>query len=104
MSRQRKFTDEECKSLADWYANRGTIYDKAKELDVSMGTLRDAILRGQGKDVGYMRRKISSYLATAHSERESQISEPPHPITWADTSGFAKPEHEWIEHRVKESA
>lgn len=77
MSRQRIFTDEECKALADWYANRGTIYDKSKELGVSMGTLRDAILRGQGKDVGYLRRKIQSYLATVprETERESQITE-----------------------------
>jgi hypothetical protein len=72
MSRPRVFTDEQCRELARWYESRGTISDKAKELGVNMNTLRDAILRGQGKDVGHVRRKLAAWFQSA---QQTQITE-----------------------------
>jgi hypothetical protein len=76
MSRKRVFTDEECKQLAEWAASRGSMKDKAKELNVSVGALRDAILRGEGKDPGYIRRKIQTWLTSVPRETDdkSQIT------------------------------
>ena len=64
MSRRRAFTDEECRDLAAWYEqlqSLGTVFDKCREHGVTYGTLRDAILRGQGKDVGHVRRKLKAW-------------------------------------------
>jgi hypothetical protein len=84
MSRRRAFTDEECRDLAAWYAqlqSLGTVFDKCREHGVTYGTLRDAILRGQGKDVGHVRRKLKAWeieqMATRLSTevpRESETS------------------------------
>ena len=73
MSRRRVLSDEQCAALAEWAASRGSMQDKARELGISVGALRDAILRGQGKDPGYLRRKISAFLAPRETTRESQL-------------------------------
>lgn len=51
MSRQRKFTDETCKALADWFSRlreMGTVASKARDNNVSEKAIRDAIARGNG--------------------------------------------------------
>lgn len=61
MSRRRVFTDDECLALAARYEAlqaMGTMSDWCKEFNCSHETLKDAILRGQGKDPGHVRRKI----------------------------------------------
>jgi hypothetical protein len=78
MSRKRALTDDQCVDLAKWAESRGSFTAKAKELGISMGTLRDAILRGQGKDVGHVRRKIHDYVTRLASvpretDEDSQI-------------------------------
>jgi hypothetical protein len=74
MSRKRKLTDEQCRELAAWYQSRGSVSEKARELNISMGTLRDAILRGMDEPSGHIRRKIEK-LVPRETEQESQISE-----------------------------
>jgi hypothetical protein len=61
MSRRRLFTNEECAVLAARYEAlqaMGTMSDWCKEFGCSHEALKDAILRGQGKDPGHVRRKI----------------------------------------------
>lgn len=61
MSRQRLFTDEQCSVLAAWFQalrSAGTVESKAKQLECSEKTLRDAIARGLGNDTEAMRRKL----------------------------------------------
>src|SRR3954467_191120 len=62
MSRRRRFTDAQCRDLAEWFANlrrMGSVAQKAREQGVSEVALRDAIARGQGKDTGATRKKLS---------------------------------------------
>lgn len=62
MSRKRRFTDDECKNLAEWFANlrrMGSVAAKAREFQISEVALRDAIARGQGKDTSATRKKLS---------------------------------------------
>ena len=65
MTRRRAFTDEQCAELARWAATRCSLTDKARELGVTIATLRDAIKRGQGKPTGHMQRKVMAYLVEA---------------------------------------
>jgi predicted DNA-binding protein YlxM (UPF0122 family) len=74
MSRKRVLSDPQCKALAEWYLSRGSLSEKAKELGVSMGTLRDAILRGMNEPTGHIRRKIEK-LVPRETDSESQITE-----------------------------
>lgn len=81
MSRKRVLTPEQCQELARWAESRGSMQAKAKELGISMGTLRDAILRGQGKLTGHLRRKVEQWeidrIANVprETDEDSQISE-----------------------------
>jgi hypothetical protein len=72
MSRKRVLSDEQCAELAKWAEARGSHAAKAKELGISKGALRDAILRGQGKEVSYARRKVAPYLVPRETDSESQ--------------------------------
>ncbi len=62
MSRRRRFTDEECASLATWFTqlrSLGSVAKRARELNVSEVALRDAIARGLGRDTDATRRKLT---------------------------------------------
>jgi hypothetical protein len=62
MSRTPRFSDEECKGLAEWFTtlrSMGSVAAKARELKISEVALRDAIARGQGRDTSATRKKLS---------------------------------------------
>jgi hypothetical protein len=62
VSRTPRFSDEECKALAEWFTtlrSMGSVAAKARELQISEVALRDAIARGQGKDTSATRKKLS---------------------------------------------
>ena len=73
MSRRRALTDEQCRELATWAKGRSSFSAKAKELGISMATLRDAIARGDGRDPSYLRRKLGS--VSRETEQDARITE-----------------------------
>lgn len=64
MSRRRKFSDDECRHLAQWFAqlrSLGSVQAKCRELKASKGAVMDAIARGSGKPRRAIREKISAH-------------------------------------------
>ena len=71
MSRRRRFTDEQCRDLAEWFSNlrrMGSVAQKARDLEVSEVALRDAIARGMGNDTSSIRKKLSEAEIDALAE------------------------------------
>lgn len=63
MSAPRRFTDKECKALAEWFSQLralGSVSAKARELGISKPALYDAIARGQGRLPAATRHKLTA--------------------------------------------
>ena len=62
MSAPRRFTDAECKALAEWFGQLrklGSVTAKARELGISKPALYDAIARGSGRMTAATRHKLT---------------------------------------------